>query len=110
MMPSDISSEIVEALYRFGRGFRIAGSLPPVFSDAVLRGVEADTLLIVGEDDALFSPSGIVKRAEHLIPNLRCAETMPAHGHSLELSPVTMDRAAKFLSDTASFIDTSTCD
>lgn len=106
-LPADAHSEIVEAVIRFGRGFKIAGSLPPVLRDGVLREVAADMMLIVGEDDPLFSASGISERAGRLFPNLRCTETLPAHGHGLEFSPVVMNLAAEFLTDTPRSVDAS---
>ena len=66
--------------------FRKQTIVPPTtFKDEELRRVTTPTLLLIGEQEALYDPVAAVARAKQLIPNIQ-AELIPHASHDL---PVT---------------------
>jgi pimeloyl-ACP methyl ester carboxylesterase len=59
--------------------------LPLPFKDDELQGVEPPTLLLVGEQEALYNPVRALARAQDLIPNVQ-AEIVAQAGHDLPVS------------------------
>jgi pimeloyl-ACP methyl ester carboxylesterase len=58
---------------------------PSVYADEELRGVGKETLLLVGEKEALYDPQAAVDRARKLMPRLE-AEVIAHAGHDLPVS------------------------
>lgn len=54
--------------------------VPHVFSDAELRHVQAPVLLLIGDHEVIYPPDQVIKRATHLVPNLK-AEIVPNANH-----------------------------
>ena len=66
--------------------FRKQTIVPPTaFTDEELRRVTTLTLLLIGEQEALYDPVAAIARANQLIPNIQ-AELIPHASHDL---PVT---------------------
>jgi pimeloyl-ACP methyl ester carboxylesterase len=87
-----IAECIFNQMYLGGKYFRPEISSPKnfvwptiVYSDAELRTVKSPTLLLIGQQEALYNPMAAVARAQALIPNLE-AETIPEAGHDLPVS------------------------
>lgn len=83
------------------RHFRLPPTvLPTPYTDEELRGLRTPTLLLVGQQEALYDPVAAVARAKRLIPNIR-AELIPQAGHELALSKPEMvnRRVLEFLKE-----------
>jgi pimeloyl-ACP methyl ester carboxylesterase len=85
--------------------FRLGQTVPPTTCpDEELRGVRAPTLLLIGQQEALYDAAPAAARARALIPDVR-AELIPHASHDLPVSrPDTVNpRVLAFLDgDTAS--------
>jgi pimeloyl-ACP methyl ester carboxylesterase len=73
--------------------FRLArGVLPSTYTDEELRRARTPTLLLIGQQEALYDPVAAPARAKELIPDLR-AELIPQAGHDLPVSrPEAVDQ------------------
>jgi pimeloyl-ACP methyl ester carboxylesterase len=56
-----------------------------VYPDQELRALESPTLLLIGQQEAIYNPVAAVARARQLIPNIQ-AEIIPEAGHDLPVS------------------------
>jgi len=56
---------------------------PGPLPDATVRQLTAPTYVLVGEHEAGFKPSALVKRARTVLPNLWRAEILPRVGHGM---------------------------
>ena len=73
--------------------FRLAPTvLPLAYKDEELRSVRNPTLLLIGQQEALYDPVAAVKRARQLIPNIK-TELIPRASHDMPVSqPETVNR------------------
>lgn len=73
--------------FYFGvRHFRLQPTvLPSPYTDQELRSVRSPTLLLIGQQEALYNPPPALARARQLIPNID-AELVPDAGHELPAS------------------------
>jgi pimeloyl-ACP methyl ester carboxylesterase len=63
--------------------FRCQGEANPgIFTDQELRGLQAPTLLLVGEQEVIYDPAASIARAQRLVPSLE-ARLIPAASHDL---------------------------
>lgn len=58
--------------------------LPTAFTDDELRQIKANTLLLIGEEEVIYSPEVAVNRAKQLIQNIE-AEVIPNASHGLPM-------------------------
>lgn len=83
------------------RYFRLPPTVLPVpYKDEELNGIKIPTLLLIGQQEALYDPVVAVARAKQLIPNIK-TELIPHAGHELALSkPETVNqRILEFLKE-----------
>lgn len=83
------------------RYFRLPPTVLPVpYKDEELNGIKIPTLLLIGQQEALYDPVVAVARAKQLIPNIK-TELIPHAGHELSLSkPETVNqRILEFLKE-----------
>jgi pimeloyl-ACP methyl ester carboxylesterase len=83
------------------RHFRLPPTVLPLpYRDEELRGVTAPTLLLIGQQEALYDPVAAVERAKRLIADID-TELIPQAGHDLPPSqPATVNaRVLGFLKD-----------
>jgi pimeloyl-ACP methyl ester carboxylesterase len=87
--------------------FRLARTvLPSAFTDEELRRVRTPTLLLIGQQEALYDPARALARARALLPDLR-AELLPHAGHDLPVSrPEAVDERVLAFLDGESAPDT----
>jgi pimeloyl-ACP methyl ester carboxylesterase len=81
--------------------FRMGTIVPPgAFPDEELRAVRTPTLLLVGEQEALYDPVAAVERAQRLVSNVQ-TQLIPQAGHDLPASqPQTVNkRVLQFLKE-----------
>lgn len=52
---------------------------PIVFSDTELRNIQAPVLLLIGENEIIYSPEKVFKRAQSLVPNIQTKLIQHAH-------------------------------
>ena len=68
------------------RYFRLPPTVLPVsYKDEELCGMRIPTLLLVGRQEALYDPVAAIKRAKHLIPDIK-TELIPQAGHEMPMS------------------------
>ena len=79
--------------------FQYKMALPRAVSSAGLRGLSAETLLLLGEHEVIYDPRAALKRASTLIPHLQ-AEIIPGAGHALNIDQpeIVNRRVLEFLS------------
>jgi pimeloyl-ACP methyl ester carboxylesterase len=72
--------------------------IPTVFADDDLRGLNAPTLLLVGEHEIFYQPQAALECAQRLLPHLE-AEMLPHAGHalSIEQPAIVNGRLLQFL-------------
>ncbi len=58
--------------------------IPSVFTDAELQNLNIETLLMVGENETIYNPAKMLKKAKELIPNLT-TQMIPNAGHGLSI-------------------------
>jgi pimeloyl-ACP methyl ester carboxylesterase len=83
------------------RYFRLPPTVLPVpYTDEELGGVRNPTLLLIGQQEALYDPVPAIERAKQLIPNIK-TELIPHAGHELPASkPEAVDkRVLEFLKE-----------
>ena len=97
-LPPDVQAEVDEVFFRLASGFLNTSRPPLRLADRELSELEHETLILLGENDPVFSPSGTLRRAQRLLPRLSGAGVLPGHGHALELSRDVMRAARQFLS------------
>jgi pimeloyl-ACP methyl ester carboxylesterase len=56
---------------------------PTVFSDDELPKIQAPILLLIGDHEVIYKPEAAIRRAKHLVPNLK-AEIVPNANHIAE--------------------------
>ncbi len=96
-----VRAKVDEAFFRFSNGFRNR-SVPSVHLRATeLRAVQQETLLLVGDQDPLFSSARTRGRARKLLTGLADERVLAPHGHAFELSGEAVRAAAGFLSTRA---------
>jgi pimeloyl-ACP methyl ester carboxylesterase len=81
--------------------FRMGPMVPPVpYKDEELRSVRNPTLLLIGQQEALYDPVAAIERAKQLIPNIK-TELIPQASHELPVSqPETVNkRILEFLKE-----------
>ena len=73
---------------------------PTVFSDEELRKIQAPVLLLIGDHEVIYKPEDAIRRATHLMPNLK-AEVIPNANHIAEYTAPEFVNAAilEFLAD-----------
>jgi pimeloyl-ACP methyl ester carboxylesterase len=77
---------LTDQMYLGSRYFhKQAGVLPDVFSDEELRGMQVPTLLLIGQQEALYEPGAALERARRLIPNFE-GELVPRANHEMTIS------------------------
>ncbi|MBL8058926.1 MAG: alpha/beta fold hydrolase [Anaerolineales bacterium] len=64
--------------------FRYSMYYPPLCTDAELRGLQAPTLLLIGDREVVFDPRQVLQRAAGLIPGIETG-LIPNAGHALTL-------------------------
>jgi pimeloyl-ACP methyl ester carboxylesterase len=92
---------MADQLYAGVRHFRLPPSILPFpFSDEEVRGVGTPTLLLIGQQEALYDPVRAIERAKRLMPNIE-AELIPEAGHELPASKpkAVNSRVLKFLEE-----------
>lgn len=90
---------VTDQFYAGVRYFRLPPTvLPAPFADEELRGVRSPTLLLIGQQEALYDPVTAIERAERLLPKIE-TQLIPRAGHELPASkPETIDkRVLEFL-------------
>jgi pimeloyl-ACP methyl ester carboxylesterase len=92
-----VQSELERLLLRAVTEFRNRSRLPRLLSDDQLRSVAAPTLLVLGEDDPVFSATRTLRRARKVMTKVISVEVLPGHGHLLEVAPSALEAAARFL-------------
>ena len=90
-------AELEESLHRSKKGFANRSRVPPLLSDAQLQACKARAIVIVGENDPIFSAHRTLRRARRLMGNLEAVESLTGHGHGLEVSHQAMELAARFI-------------
>jgi pimeloyl-ACP methyl ester carboxylesterase len=66
--------------------FRMGTVVPPLpYKDEELRSVRNPTLLLIGQQEALYHPIAAVDRAKQLIPDIQ-AELIPQASHDMPIS------------------------
>jgi pimeloyl-ACP methyl ester carboxylesterase len=96
----DVSRQPV--VRQFAIGFKQwkmeGGTSPTVFTDDELRAIRTPTLLMMGEDEVIYSPTRAIERARRLISNLQ-VEVIPRAGHSISLEQpeIVNEHLLKFL-------------
>jgi pimeloyl-ACP methyl ester carboxylesterase len=83
---------VTNQFYASVRCFRLAPTvLPAPFADEELRCVSTPTLLVIGQQEALYDPVPAIERAERLLPNIE-TQLIAQAGHELPASkPETID-------------------
>jgi pimeloyl-ACP methyl ester carboxylesterase len=68
-----------------GVGYRpsINRGAPRVFSDKELQSIQAPVLLLIGDHEVIYKPEVAIRRAAHLVPNLK-AVIVPNANHSAQ--------------------------
>lgn len=96
----DMSRQPVVRQFAIGfKQWKMEAAAPPdVFTDDELRAIKTPTLLMMGEDEVIYSPTRAIERAWHLIPNLQ-VEVIPRAGHaiSMEQPEIVNEHLLKFL-------------
>jgi pimeloyl-ACP methyl ester carboxylesterase len=90
-----------EQLYLGFKHFRCQGEAnPDIFSDDELRGLQAPTLLLIGQQEVIYDPVASIDRARRLIPHIQ-ASLVPDASHDLSsFQARTVDeRILAFLKD-----------
>ncbi len=74
--------------------------LPPVYSDEELRRIRTPMLLLVGDNEVIYRPDRVLRRATRLVPGLK-AEIVPRANHTAQLTApkVVNERIMSFLLD-----------
>jgi len=91
----------VEQLYLGFKYFRSQGEAnPDIFSDEQLRGLQAPTLLLIGQQEVIYDPVASVERARRLIPHLE-ADLIPQASHDMSYfqAGAVDQRILEFLSE-----------
>ena len=72
--------------------------LPFTYKDEELRSVKSPTLLLIGQQEALYDPVAAIERAKRLIPNIQ-TELIPQASHDLPVSKAEIvdQKILKFL-------------
>lgn len=72
--------------------------LPCVFSDEELRGIRTPVLLLIGDHEVIYKPEKAIRRAAHLIKDLK-AEVVANANHTAQLTApkIVNDRILDFL-------------
>jgi pimeloyl-ACP methyl ester carboxylesterase len=78
---------LAEQMYLGSRYYRLQMGVGPwiVFSDEELRGMQVPTLLLIGQQEALYDPKAALERARRLIPNFE-GELIPRANHEMTIS------------------------
>ncbi len=77
---------MVDQMYLGVKYFRMPSYIPPVaYRDEELRSIKNPTLLLIGQQEALYDPVGAVERAKRLIPSIK-AELIPRANHDMACS------------------------
>jgi pimeloyl-ACP methyl ester carboxylesterase len=83
---------IFNQMYLGGKHFRpeytiVKNSVWPtiVYTDEELQALKSPTLLLIGQQEALYSPEAAAARARHLIPDIQTG-IIPGAGHDLPVS------------------------
>jgi pimeloyl-ACP methyl ester carboxylesterase len=95
-----------DQFYRGIRYFRLPPTiLPTPYTDEELKGLRSPTLLLIGQQEALYDPVPALARANKLIPNIQ-AELIPQAGHDLPAGqPKRVDaRILEFLNESPSTV------
>jgi pimeloyl-ACP methyl ester carboxylesterase len=90
-----------EQLYLGFKHFRCQGEAnPDIFSDDDLRGLQAPTLLLIGQQEVIYNPAASIERARRLIPHLE-ASLIPNASHDLAYfqARAVDERILQFLND-----------
>jgi pimeloyl-ACP methyl ester carboxylesterase len=91
----------LEQLYLGFKHFRCQGEAnPDVFSDDALRGLQAPTLLLIGQQEVIYDPVASIERARRLIPRIE-ASLIPHASHDLSSfqARIVDERILEFLKD-----------
>jgi pimeloyl-ACP methyl ester carboxylesterase len=91
----------LEQLYLGFKHFRCQGEAnPDVFSDDELRGLQAPTLLLIGQQEVIYDPVASIERARRLIPHIE-ASLIPNASHDLSSfqARIVDEHILKFLKD-----------
>jgi pimeloyl-ACP methyl ester carboxylesterase len=95
-MPPDMFEQVYLGMrhWNWGNG----GVQPTVFTDAELAGLQAPTLLLIGDREVIYDPRAALARARRLIPRLT-AGLLPDASHllSAERAESVNDRIVAFL-------------
>ncbi len=91
MYEDNLRDPLIHTLYereveQFYLGFKYfrpqPQAAPDVFSDEELRGLRVPTLLLIGQQEALYDPTAALERARRLIPQLE-GELVPRANHDM---------------------------
>lgn len=78
-----LADRVLQQMVLGRKCFRMGAIVPPAaFPDEELRGVRTPTLLLVGQQEALYDPLAAVERAQRLMPNIE-TQLIPQAGHDL---------------------------
>ena len=91
----------LEQLYLGFKHFRCQGEAnPDIFSDDELRGLQAPTLLLIGQQEVIYDPVASIERARRLIPHIE-ASLVPNASHDLSSfqARIVDERVLGFLKD-----------
>jgi pimeloyl-ACP methyl ester carboxylesterase len=91
----------LEQLYLGFKHFRCQGEAnPDIFSDDALRGLQAPTLLLIGQQEVIYDPAASIERARRLIPHIE-ASLIPNASHDLSSfqARIVDERILEFLKD-----------
>jgi pimeloyl-ACP methyl ester carboxylesterase len=89
----------IEQIYLGLKHFRMQGQVAPhIFTDAELRSVKAPTLLLIGQQEAIYDPAASLERARRLIPNVE-TRLIPNASHDMAYfqAKAVDERILKFL-------------
>jgi pimeloyl-ACP methyl ester carboxylesterase len=76
---------VIDQIMVGGKSFKpqeLSFGVVTMFADHELRGIDQPTLLLVGDQEKIFKPDGMLERARRLIPRLE-AELIPNAAHLL---------------------------
>ncbi len=96
----DQLDKIVDMFHITFRHFSPGAQFPYLFPSRELQAVRNPSILLCGEQDALFDAERLRKRAEGHLPGLIRAEILPGLGHALGNSDQVVKRIDHFLRET----------
>lgn len=90
----------IEAMFQCSfKGFKPGAQLPYVFAPGELATLRFPSLVLCGENDALFDAGSVIQRAQKHVPGIVEAEVIPGLGHALGNSDLVVSRINHFLAE-----------